>query len=166
MFFSRPTSTNGQHILVAAFRLRNSTDVEKILADYWKMNMADVYVLTQLAGSDTLVLHTNIPYSPNNCGSVNAVVVNYFRNGRFDSDAHIFVDNFNNLHGCPMNVWTQNFPPTMMVRREMGVEFLDGIEGHLMKYLAARMHFTIVVRNARGLIREKLGEMVSHAHHD
>lgn len=96
---------------------------------------------------DEAILYTYYPYTRFFCGKAVPIQLNQFRFGVWlQSQSSFFPEKMENLHGCPLTVSTVFSPPFMIFKqRENGEIYTDGIDGVLLRVLAQRMNFSVIL---------------------
>ncbi|XP_075158060.1 ionotropic receptor 7b [Haematobia irritans] len=99
------------------------------------------------AGSNSILLFHDLPYSSFHCRANVPVIHNRFNNGVW-LHTNFYVTKTKNLYRCPLVCATWQDMPYFEVQSESedGPVQYTGIEGKLLEYLSLRMNFTISIR--------------------
>lgn len=106
---------------------------------------ADVIVLNPDKRDEEALLYTFFPFEENNCGIINPILWNTFRNKTFIHKKNFFPKKLKNLNKCPIKIATIDTPPFMTVIKTNNNYSVDGIDGQLLSLLSQRMNFTSVI---------------------
>lgn len=127
--------------------------MEKIFERSWYLYSLNVNVITDTSTiySHEAKMHTYFPYSPNKCDALEPILINQYVSGHFmiENQIVMFPDKLYNMHGCPVYLATFHFPPFIYLSLSndaMNPHDLTGIEGLMLKLMAKRLNFKIVVR--------------------
>jgi ABC-type amino acid transport substrate-binding protein len=122
-----------------------AVDLEQLFAMMWKKSIFNVYVIHE--ETNAVTLSTFFPFkSISECGNTSPVILNQFINKKFTKDL-VIPAKLDNLHGCPIRV--TGFQQSTAVMKKIhpnGTVNYHGHEVSLMKTLAEKLNFTVVMR--------------------
>lgn len=119
--------------------------INKILEDCWSLYIANSIILTPTEDYETILMYTFFPYTREHCERSNAIVYDYFENGKFVRNASIFPEKFGNLFRCPLKIATYSYPPYIMLPERSNDTYIDGIEGVVLRVISQRLNFTTII---------------------
>jgi hypothetical protein len=83
-------------------------EIKEIFSLLWKLQIFNVNAIFEDANGEILV-KTFLPFSLGNCNNTKPILINRFKNGKFENGLENFFPNkMNNLHGCKIKVSTTN----------------------------------------------------------
>lgn len=116
---------------------------ETFIKQFWDISIFHLNFLMQTGKSASIF--TFRPFSSKSCGNTSAILTNQFKNGAFVKKQH-FIKSVNKLYNCPIKVATFDCPPAMMMQKIDDENYdLQGIDGELLKQLAADLNFKIQI---------------------
>lgn len=145
-----PTEFNyqGFYLIVVTERApKPNGEMKMIMNDLWSLYIVNVNIIhASHFNSSISTMMTFFPYSSSHCEKVVPVVHNTFVVGQgFLEKTQHFPNKLVNLYGCPLSVVTFETPPFVILSKNDSNDThgIKGIEGILIKVLAARMNFTL-----------------------
>jgi hypothetical protein len=120
-------------------------EIEEIFSLLWQLQIFNVNAMFENENGEILV-KTTLPFSRGNCNSTKPILINRFKNGKFENGIeNFFPEKMKNLHGCEVKVTVSNeSKPLVNVEYFDNGKFeLSGQDIDLIKTISKSLNFKI-----------------------
>lgn len=127
----------------------NFKEFENIKSILYKRMMVRSSFLYENNQTKSIIFERLSMYENGYCGGSKSSKIVEFKNGKFSTEKfEVFIENFNNLHGCELIIPTFNRPPSLIIDKRTGK--LSGFDWTILNILAKKLNFTIQEKRING----------------
>lgn len=120
--------------------------VSSILNHCWSFHIVNVNILIYNGLRSETAVYTFFPYTETVCNKmIPELYDRYSLTEKRDIKNEVFADKLKNFHRCPVNIAIYAVPPCIVMKKELGKDYMYGIEGHILRVLAESLNFTLVI---------------------
>lgn len=154
------------HLLLTLVGVSDYTEVEAIaiaiFTECWSSSISDVYLIAQTTHRAAR-LYTFSPYDGRNCDLMKSMTINEFSANDFTPELTVNNDKLKNMHKCNLTVVIPLNTNMVNIRtNENGEQYLGGIEGNIINFLAHATNFTVdIIKLQEKNMRSTIVEMVN-----
>jgi hypothetical protein len=119
-------------------------EVQEMFELLWQLQIYNVNVMFEDENGEVLV-KTFMPFSPGKCGNTTPVLINKFKDGKFQNSDELFPKKLKNLHNCPIRVAVTNNNPPYVIETfsAEGTRLLSGRDFEVLQVLSKSLNFKV-----------------------
>jgi hypothetical protein len=120
------------------------SEVQKMFEHLWQLQIYNANVMFEDENGEVLV-KTFMPFSPGKCGDTTPVLINKFKDGKFQNSDELFPKKLKNLHNCPIRVAVTNDNPPCVIETfsAEGTQQLSGRDIDVLRSLSESLNFKV-----------------------
>uniref|UniRef100_A0A182J252 Ionotropic glutamate receptor L-glutamate and glycine-binding domain-containing protein n=1 Tax=Anopheles atroparvus TaxID=41427 RepID=A0A182J252_ANOAO len=145
--------SSGRSVLVV-YGAIHMASIGTILATLWDLRMVNAVLIVHSSSGAVHSAYTYDPYVRGKCEAIEPILLDQFRDGRWERLTDWYPERLRNFNGCPLKVGTFVAKPFSMVRKmtpDGPVRF--GLEITVVENVAEHFNFSIKYRTPSGKVK-------------
>jgi hypothetical protein len=120
-------------------------EVQKMFKLLWQLQIYNVNVMFENGNGEVLV-KTFMPFSPRKCGDTTPVLINKFKDGKFQMTGDFSPKKFKNLHNCPIRAAVVDYNEPYVTKKTLlnGLSSFSGRDVEVLQALSESLNFKVV----------------------